>query len=117
MIQNLIPSPTLERTPPRILHFRIHMSIVVTPFSLIGPCRGEQTTQSCENACLLNYSSKLMAVSGSMNRKKGAQIGLVAMVALVIGEYLQPPRPVVVVLILATWAIMFLIWRRKEVPR
>jgi hypothetical protein len=26
-----------------------------------------------------------------MNRKKGAQIGLIAMVAFVIGEYFQPP--------------------------
>jgi hypothetical protein len=39
-----------------------------------------------------------------MNRKKGAHIGLVAMVAFVIGEYFQPPRPVLIAIILATWS-------------
>jgi hypothetical protein len=38
-------------------------------------------------------------------------MGLVAMVAYVIGEYFQPPRPVVLLIIIATWVTMFLIWR------
>jgi hypothetical protein len=38
-------------------------------------------------------------------------MGLVAAVAYVIGEYFQPPRSVVLLIIIATWVTMFLIWR------
>jgi len=85
--------------------------------SLKIPLESEETAQACAKAWFRQLSGKLVAVSGNMNRKKGAQIGLAAMVAYVIGEYLRPSRPVLVVLILATLTTMFLIWRRKDVPR